>query len=59
MRRYASAYPNIQEGMVKKMVQYLVLGLVAVTALIVFINLIKGLIRGFKKTLGSIVPIVA
>lgn len=41
------------------MVQYLVLGLVAVTALIVFINLIKGLIRGFKKTLGSLVAIIA
>ena len=41
------------------MVQYVALALVAVTALIVLINLIKGLIRGFKKTVGSLIAIVA
>ena len=40
------------------MVQYVVLGLVAVTALIVLINLLKGLIRGFKKSIGSLVAII-
>ena len=42
-----------------EMAQYVVLALVAVTALIVLINLIKGLIRGFKKTVGSLIAIVA
>ncbi len=45
--------------MVKEMVQYVALALVAVTALIVLINLIKGLIRGFKKTVGSLIAIFA
>ena len=39
--------------------QYISLGLVAITALIVLINLLKGVIRGLKKTVGTLVAIVA
>lgn len=38
--------------------QYISLGLVAITALIVLINLLKGLIRGLKKTIGSLAAII-
>ncbi len=40
------------------MFKYVSLALVAITAIIVLINLIKGLIRGFKKTIGSLAAIV-
>lgn len=45
--------------MVIEMVQLIGLALIALTALIVLINLIKGLIRGFKKTIGSLIAIAA
>lgn len=41
------------------MFQYVSLGLLAITALIVLFNLLKGLIRGLKKTIGSLIAIVA
>ncbi len=40
------------------MFMYVSLALVAITALIVLINLIKGLIRGFKKTIGTLAAII-
>ncbi len=40
------------------LVQYVALGLLAVTAVFVIFNLLKGLIRGFKKTIGSLVAII-
>ncbi len=40
------------------MFQYVSLGLVAITALIVLINLLKGVLRGLKKTIGTLVAIV-
>ena len=40
------------------MFQYISLGLLAITALIVLINLLKGLIRGLKKTIGSLAAII-
>ncbi len=40
------------------MFQYISLGLLAVTALIVLINILKGLIRGIKKTIGSLAAII-
>ena len=45
--------------MVIEMVQLIGLALIALTALIVLFNLIKGLIRGFKKTIGSLIAIAA
>ena len=41
------------------MFQYISLGLIAVTALIVLANLLMGVLRGLKKTIGSLVAIVA
>ena len=38
--------------------QYVSLGLLAVTAIITLINLFKGLIRGLKKTIGTLIAIV-
>ncbi len=40
------------------MIQYLAIGLIAITTLIVLINVIKGLIRGLKKTIGTLVAII-
>lgn len=40
------------------MFMYLTLALLAVTAIIVLFNLFKGLIRGFKKTIGTLVAII-
>ncbi len=40
------------------MFMYVSLALVAITAFFVLFNLIKGLIRGFKKTIGSLVAII-
>ncbi len=37
---------------------YVSLALVAVTAVLVLINLFKGLIRGFKKTIGTLIAII-
>lgn len=38
--------------------EYIAYGLLGITALIVVFNLLKGLIRGFKKTVGTFVSIV-
>ncbi len=40
------------------MFMYVSLALVVITVLFVLFNLIKGLIRGFKKTIGSLVAII-
>ncbi len=40
------------------LVQYVSLGLLAITALITVFNLVKGLIRGLKKTIGTLIAIV-
>lgn len=40
------------------MFNYVTLSLIAVTAIIVLFNLIKGLIRGFKKTIGTLAAII-
>ncbi len=40
------------------MFQYVAIGLVALTALIIIINIVKGLLRGLKKTIGTLVAIV-
>lgn len=47
-----------QKGSVNRMFMYMTLALLAITAIIVLFNLFKGLIRGFKKTLGSLAAIV-
>lgn len=38
--------------------EYVAYGILAITALFVIFNLLKGLIRGFKKTIGTLVAIV-
>ena len=38
--------------------EYIAYGILVITALLVVFNLLKGLIRGFKKTVGSLVAIV-